>query len=185
MSLSVPFGLGQTQASGEQEHLLGTEGCFKDLTVGASDPQATASNMTVHARWVKNESGGALTPGFIVQWDTGATYGPGKAVGAVAVADTDTGAGVVDPHLPAAGVANDDHFWLIERGPCRFRFTTGTTIARGDNLALGGAGRAIKYDAPGADTTTGNRDRCGACLEAVDTAVASDTQFRGFADFRF
>lgn len=185
MSLSVSFGLGETQASGEQEHLLGTEGCFKHLAVGAAAPQAVVSNMTVHAMWVKNEAGKALTPGEIVHWDTGADYGPGKAVSDEAAADTDVAAGVVDPHLPAAGVADNNHFWLILRGPCQFLFTTGTTLAPGDVLALGAAGRAIKYAAAGSDTSTGNRDRCGRCLIAVDTAIDSDTLFNGYADFRF
>lgn len=185
MSREVSFGLGGTQPSGEQEHLLGTEGCFKHLTVGAEAPQQVASNMQVYAIWVKNEAGKALTPGEIVHWDTGTTYGPGKAVLDEAAADTDVAAGVVDPHLPSAGVADNKHFWLIVKGPCQFLFTTGTTITIGDVLALGGAGRVIKYDAAGSDTTTGNRDRCGRTLESVDTAIASDTLFNGYADFRF
>lgn len=176
--------LGETSPSGELEHLLGTEREFPHWTVGTARPRAIASNMLVHARWVKNETGGALLPGNVCTWDTGSTYGPGKAVIAEATSGTNTGIGVVDPHLPAAGVADNDHFWLIERGPCQFRSTTGTAVAIDDTLATGATGRVTVYDETTA-TAAGNRDRCGKALEAVGAGAASDTLFNGFADFRF
>jgi hypothetical protein len=150
-----------------------------DGYVAADSP---VSQFGVKARLVKNTSGGALTPGAIVKWDTGSTYGPLKGVGGNAVADTSLGIGVVDPRL--SSVAANDIFWLITYGPTKVLSTTGTAIAIGDTIALGAAGRAIKYDAPGSDTTTGNRDRCGVALEAVGSGVASDTLYRAFVDFR-
>ena len=184
---SVSQGLGETQASGEQEHLLGTIGIFLDQTVGQAAPRVTASNMPVYARWVKNETNGIVYPGFCFAWDTGATYGPGKAVIALAEGDTTLGCGVADPHLSATtgeGCPDNDHFWLIFNGPCQFRFTTGNTLIVEDTLQVGGTGHVIEYSDV-TETALGNRDRCGRCLEAVDTAIATGTRFRGYADFRF
>lgn len=177
-----PYKLGASAASGEQEHLLGAEVEFPFYDPDNSPPRMATWAMTIRARWVKNESGGVLTPGFIVKWDTGAVYGPGVAVGAAAVADTSIGIGVVDPWVTS--IADNAHFFIIEYGPCKFRSTTGTATTIGATLALGAAGRVIVYAAPGSDTTTGNRDRCGTCREVVGSGVASDTLFDGFADFR-
>lgn len=178
--------LGETAPSGEQEHLLGSIGMFNDL-----DPDNFYSEVhsgqgfpVTKALWVKNESGGALTPGTIPTWDTGATYGPRKAVGAAAATGTSVGVGVVDPFLPAAGVADNLHFWLIFWGRCQFLFTTGTALSVGDVVALGAAGRVVDLD----HTSLTDQlifDRCGRCLEAVAAGAANDTLFDGFADFRF
>jgi len=183
MNIEKAYPLGTRAASGEMEHYLGFFGRFKH-----QDPDATSSlarvlsEMDVCARWVKNESGGTLAAGTIVTWDTGATYGPFRAVGAAAAAGTNVGIGAVDPFVSGA-VANDDHFWLITNGPCQFLFTTGTTIAVGDLLTLGASGRVNKYDPASADAED-NLCRCGRVMEAVNTAVASGTLFDGFADFR-
>lgn len=74
----------------------------------------------IKAMFIKNDSGGVLLPGTIVDWKLGYR---GKMV------DTDTpaggasslNAGVVDPYLPESGVINGDMFWLIRGGPTYVR----------------------------------------------------------------
>lgn len=185
-SVAQSYGLGQTAASGELEHLLGQRACFRDINYASTEAvKPLLSQMDIIAVWVKNESGSAITPGTVCRWDSGATYGPGKAVaGAAAIASDQVPCGVADPYLPTAGVANDEHFWLIVEGPCKFKFTTGTTLDNIDVLQLGAAGRVTKYDV-GTPAAGGNLYRVGRSLEAVDTGVASDTLFRGYADIRF
>ena len=185
MSRANPYRLGQTASSGELENLLGQCACFEDIDYSSTEAvKPLLTGMDVWARWVKNESGGALTPGTCVVADTGATYGPGKAVGAAAVSGTTVANGVVDPYIASAGVANDAHFWLIYCGPCKFKFTTGTALTVGAVLQLGAAGRVELYDV-GTPAIAANLDRCGRALAAVASGTADDTLFRGFADFRF
>lgn len=184
MSVQNPYRLGQTAVSGERENLLGQIGCFTDQDRTATGVFPETSMMLTYALWVKNERGSAALPGEVVIWDTGSTYGVGRATGANVTSATTAAAGVVDPFLPTAGVADNAHYWLIFRGPCKFLFTTGTTLAVGDVLLAGASGRVTKYDITSA-AAQANFDRCGRALAAVDTAIASDTKFLGYADFRF
>jgi hypothetical protein len=89
-------------------------------------------------------------------------------------------AGVVNPYI-SASVPIGGIFWMIVRGPCEFLFTTGTTIAANDLLASGASGRVIKATVG----TTSDHYTVGWCNEGVDTAIASDTLFRGYAFFKF
>lgn len=163
--------------------LLGQRGRFLDLDYsgnpdGVKSPQ---SQSPVIAILVYNNSGGTLAAGTMVKWDNGATYGPFRGViGAAAVASDEVPAGVVDPWIsspvPIGGI-----FWLIIEGPCKFLFTTGTTLDEGDLLAIGASGRAAKF----VPETTDPVYHVGRSLAAVDTAIASDTLFRGYAQFKF
>lgn len=159
---------------------LGQVARFLDLDRSGSGVKSQLSQMPIFARLVINNSGGNLTAGTIVTAD--ATYGPGRGAGAAAVAGTSVGCGVVDPWV-SGNIANGSTFWMIEKGPCKFKFTTGTSITIGMVLALGAAGRAKELD----HTSLSDQlifDRCGRVLEAVDTAITNDTLFRGYADFR-
>lgn len=165
--------------------LLGQVGCHKDLNYAAAGRiKPELSQHLVFARLCRNESSGTLAAGTVVRGATDATYGPLKATaGAAAIGSDHVPIGVVDPWVSAA-VPDNAFFWLIYYGPCKFLFTTGTTIAVNDLLTLGAAGRAVKYDPASADAED-SLFRLGRTLEAVDTAIADDTLFRGFADFRF
>lgn len=169
-----------TAPSGEAEHTLGQCGTFKHIDpADTSALKRVLSEIDSEAVWVKNESGGALTRGTIVTIDTGATYGPGRAVGAAAAAGTTVGYGVV----AASSVADNDHFWCIRKGIAQIKSTTGTAVTVGAVLALGAAGRAIVYDAPGTPTAAGGRDRFGYAREAVGAEAASDTLFEAVVNF--
>lgn len=164
--------------------ILGQVARFLDLDYSLTGVKKTQSQMPVWARLVRNDSGGTLAAGGVCRWDVGTTYGPGKAVdGLAAIGSNQMPAGVVDPWISGT-VAEDETFWLIFNGPCKFLFTTGTTITNGDVLTLGAAGRAVRYNPAAADAED-NLNRLGRTLATVDTAIASDTLFRGFADIRF
>ncbi len=179
MNITQVYPLGSEGASGELEHLLGQEGCFRDVNYDSTERiKPTLSMRDIHAVWVKNESGGTLKAGDILKPSTDSTYGPLKAVAGAAGA-TDVACGVVDPYINGT-VADNDHFWMIVRGPATLLFTTGTTLAIGDELGNGAAGRAIKFT-PG---TTDMAYFVGYSLAAVDTGVASDTEFRAVINFR-
>ena len=112
---------------------LGQVARFLDLDRSGSGVKSQLSQMPIFARLVINNSGGNLTAGTIVTAD--ATYGPGRGAGAAAVAGTSVGCGVVDPWV-SGNIANGSTFWMIEEGPCKFKFTTGTSITIGMVLAL-------------------------------------------------
>ena len=67
---------------------------------------------------VRNTSGGALLPKKVVKFDVGTA---GSAVlGAVSADNTTANSrfvGIVDEHLPAAGVSANDVFWVTVEGP--------------------------------------------------------------------
>lgn len=162
------------------DDLLGQRARFLDLDYASTEvvkPQLTHDR--IEAILCRNESGGTLAAGLIVDWKDDAVYGPGRACDGAGSATT-VPAGVVDPWISAA-VPDNGFFWLILNGPCKFLFTTGTTLDEADLLASGASGRAIKATVG----TTSDHYSVGTCREAVDTAIASDTLFRGYAHFKF
>lgn len=163
---------------------LGQVARFVDRNYAASGAvKPILSSMPIYARLLRNESNGNLTAGTIVTASTDAVYGPGKAAGAAAVAGTTVGHCVVDPFV-SGNIADEETFWGIFYGPCKFKFTTGTATTLGMVLALGAAGRVQQLD----HTSLTDQlifDRCGRALEVVASGAANDTLFRGFADFRF
>lgn len=114
------YSTGPNRAAGAtQTQSKGIEGLvkqFADLdyssTTGVLAPR---SQNTVTCILVRNESGVALLPKRLVTWKAGQR---GKQVDGYADFCPDRAiAGVVDEWLPAAGVANDDYFWLTVHGP--------------------------------------------------------------------
>ena len=85
-------------------------------TVG-SQVKDTISGGEVTAILVRNASTVSLLPGRTVVWKT---LSQGKQVDGYTGVDGDycKVAGVVDPFLPSTGVAANDYFWLIVKGPC-------------------------------------------------------------------
>lgn len=96
---------------------------FKDMsytTTNGAQVKTPRSGGEVTCILVRNDSGQALLPGRVVIWKAGHV---GKRVDGYTSTDglaaTRIGipAGVVDEFLPAAGVVDDDYFWLVVRGP--------------------------------------------------------------------
>lgn len=177
-----PYGMGKTYPSGSQEHLLGGENQFPDIEGRDShgnlkDPE---TGLLITAIFVKNESGGTLAAGTAVT-SGASTNGPIKACGVAAAGGTSQVVGFVD-HLINGTVADDDHFWMVVRGPTKVLSTTGTAIAKRDNLTLGASGRVVKQ--PGTLTAQSNFDYVGEADEVVATGDASDTLFRAFVNIK-
>lgn len=76
---------------------------------------------------VRNTHTAAVTPGQVVTWTAGKF---GTETGAPVAALAGPVAGIVDDHLPAAGVAVNDLYWLIVRGQAKVTITS--AIAGGD-----------------------------------------------------
>lgn len=65
---------------------------------------------------VRNKSGISLLPKRLVTWKSGKE---GLQVDGYAATDFGKVAGVVDEWLPSTGVANNDLFWLVVKGPTK------------------------------------------------------------------
>lgn len=66
---------------------------------------------------LRNESGGALLGKRLGQLVRTAGYGMTQAVDGYSTTLANKSIVLIDPHLPSAGVADDDIFWGIIRGP--------------------------------------------------------------------
>jgi len=91
---------------------------FKNVNYNSTAGAQVKDTITggeVTAILVRNASGIALLPGRVCVWKT---LQQGKQVDGYVSADFGKCAGVVDPFLPSTGVASNDYFWLIVKGPC-------------------------------------------------------------------
>lgn len=111
---SVGLELGQTYSATfiEKQKLEGTTitVCNKSLT-DPSERQYKDARTTY--RLVKNESGGTLASKVNCDWTSGKW---GYSVAGLA-GTSDHVAGVVDQYLGTATVADDEYFWLAQKGP--------------------------------------------------------------------
>lgn len=103
--------------------IMGIRKVFKDLDFSATTPSNTSakaprSGGEVTCILVRNSSGAAMLPGRMAVWKSGAE---GKEVDGYTTTDYAKVAGVVDEWLPAAGVADNDLFWLVVNGPCNIK----------------------------------------------------------------
>jgi hypothetical protein len=127
-----PFARGETFYNGETidannlggENLEGMEWVFEDVNPNTGR-QRTES--PVRCRVVRNVSGVALLPGLLGNFqDTAGVWG--RRINGYAI--TTAAEGVpIDEYLPAAGVPNNDLFWVVIEGPAVIRTTTLATAA--------------------------------------------------------
>lgn len=176
------YPLGQYATADELPHLLGQEGIFADVNHSSSENvKPELSGMSVVAMWVRNGSGGALLPSTGVVWST-TTGEVGIEVSGAGGADVDW-AGIVDPHLPAAGVPNGSHFWIIRNGPAKVIHDGDDTIVAGDLLVAGADGKVDKYSG----AATAATEPISVVGRAIETPSANTdgTKFRALVNFRF
>lgn len=93
---------------------------FKDLDYSNTSPSNTSaksprSGGDVICILVRNKSGISLLPGRVCVWKSGKE---GLQVDGYTTVDSAKAAGIVDEWLPSTGVANNDLFWLVVKGPC-------------------------------------------------------------------
>ena len=162
MTSDPGFGRGQTLGvtvklyeaeNGDGSTVIGTRKEFRD-----EDPKTGQlfSNRPVECIAVKNKTGSALLPGAVVRFKAAATSGQfsGGILGEVDATATasDVLLGVVDEYLPAAGVAADEVFWLVTRGPSTVT-KTATSVSAG--AAYGPSATAGSAAAQGANALLG------------------------------
>lgn len=96
--------------------LEGIRKTFKDLNYASTDSiKPSRSGGEVECILVRNTSGIALLPGRVCTWAS--TYQGQRVDGYTRLDQGQPVAGIVDEFLPAAGVADDDLFWLVVKGP--------------------------------------------------------------------
>jgi hypothetical protein len=122
-----PFARGQTLGGGvatlDSTFGLDKVGCRKEFLDIDAATGVMNSNRTVTCICLKNTSGAALTKSKLVKFSA---VGSASAVAAAA----DYQVAVVDEYLPSGGVAVNDLFWGVIRGP--------TTVAASGAISAGG-----------------------------------------------
>lgn len=144
LQVDPPFGLGQVFGpTTPNDSLAGISGSYGDNWVGVVKefPDVVPSTGAVRTNRrkvcvaVRNKSGAALLPKRLVTFSTTAGKLFSEVTGYSAVTNEER-VGVVDEHLPAAGVAADEVFWVTVSGPTEVAAAlSGTDIAAGDRLA--------------------------------------------------
>lgn len=104
---------GSPSSSTDGAGVLGVMMDFDDVTPG-SGVRAPRSNRRTTCILVRNASGIALLPKRTARWKSGSKF---KEVDGYTTTTAAEAAGVIDEHLPAAGVAANDLFWLAVKGP--------------------------------------------------------------------
>jgi hypothetical protein len=159
---------------GQSEGVEGSEMYVKDYeAVRSGQIRTTRSNRMRLAIFVRNTSGGALLPGAAVKWE--AEY-RGRRVNATA-ADQGETAGFVDDSLPAAGVKDDDCFWLIVDGPVLAKKATGSSTAIAADVVLISGGTYLVKAVTAAANDAGVQATClNACGRVIKAALDADAR---------
>lgn len=131
--------LGKTWSSLPPGYDLGMVRAFRDLNFASTTPgvKTLLSPDWVIAKFVQNNTGGAVLPGEVLHPDLAAfqTKVDGKCAGDSTGEDKVPG-GVVDPYVDSAGVTNQYYFWLIIHGPGKVKqaASSAATITVGMDL---------------------------------------------------
>jgi hypothetical protein len=108
-----PDNIDSSDLGGDQ--LIGKEWVFEDVNPNSG---VVRSNRSVRCRAVRNTSGIALLPKRLAKFSNTATAGVEYGQEVDGYATTTAAEGYpIDEYLPAAGVADDDIFWLVMEGP--------------------------------------------------------------------
>lgn len=204
-----PFDRGQTYFDQDQtistqnvtdsNYLLGKEWVFEDVDYTNDETHTLRSGNNVRCRVVRNISGGALLPRTLV---TPAATGTSGYSGYFNEVDgnartTAVKCYPVDEWLPAAGVRDDDIFFVVVQGPCTLLTDlaggANNSISVGDNLvgltaATSGAttsGRVAPADFSGATSLLANQivNRIGRAMSAKTTGQTNDSILAFIGEF--
>lgn len=153
MSLTInpPFALGQTLGVSSTSDGVGWVGAVKQFPDVVPATGKIRSNRLKTCIAVRNVSGVALLPKRVVTFKAGSI----SEVDGYANATDEICAGVVDEHLPASGVANNDVFWITVQGPTEVKLGPGLTAAVDSSLVALTA-------AASTDSTTAGQAQTGA-----------------------
>jgi hypothetical protein len=162
-----PLGLGGTNLEGKE---FTFEPNSQDNFSGSySNASTDPAGRPIRVKVVRNISGVNLKPGRLAHFSEATTAGAPLEcrVDGYCKSVADRPAGIVDEFLPAAGVPNNDLFYLVIDGPTQVAqgATTAATLVIGSRLvpaaygATAGddlAGRVALQDLSGATTPLGN-----------------------------
>lgn len=164
------FSGGTPDAIGQSVGVEGTRIQFKDEYRSGNGVLVKRSSRLIDAVLVRNVSGIALTPGRQVVWKAGSR---GKRVDGYTTTTAQEVAGIVDDQLPSAGVASNDLFWLIRKGPCLIKTPlagdSGNVFSEGDVL--------VALTAATSQATTAGRPAVLAVAATTNTALAIVNRF--------
>lgn len=135
---------------------------FRDEIRTSGGLMIKRSNRFTHAILVRNTSGAALLPGRSVVWEAGYR---GRRVNGYTSTTAVEVAGVVDDRLPAAGVADDDLFWLLRKGPALIK----SPLAAGAGSVFAEGNVLVALTAVTSGATTAGRPA------VLDTALTTNT----------
>jgi hypothetical protein len=146
-NVNTPIKRGQTYYGGnvpastywkETVEIEGLEATFEDVAPATARGQVLTkrSGRPVKCRLVRNASAGShnLLPKMLVTYASG--YQFKRVDGNVAVNDAEC-AGIVDEHLPAAGVVVGDLFWIVYDGPTLVKGSLDSTAVTAGDILLG------------------------------------------------
>lgn len=144
---SAHFGRGETGYNGVVpnanallfEEILGTIKNFPDRNPITN---ADLTGLQVTCILLRNTTGAALLPKDVIKLDG---TRPTKDASAKSTAANQLFA-VVDEYLPAGGVADDDVFWAVIKGPTTAKAVTVSGAQAAGQLAVGTSGTAGKVD---------------------------------------
>lgn len=143
---------------------------FQDDYSSGTGVRVKRSDEYTHAVLVRNVSGIALTPGRTVSWKSGFR---GRRVDGYTTTTAAEVAGVVDDQLPAAGVANNDLFWLLIKGPALLK----TPLAGGAGNVFAEGNVLVALTAATSGATTAGRPGVLDLTVATNTAAAIVNRF--------
>ncbi|SFH96981.1 hypothetical protein [Planctomicrobium piriforme] len=163
-------GDGRTIASTDAAFVEGARADFDDIAPGqAPGAKVRRSNRRVTCILVRNVSGIALLPKRTVKWAAGYR---GKRVDGYCSVTAEECAGVVDEHLPAAGVPNNDLFWIAVKGPS----LTKTDLAGGANNSIAEGDVLAALTAATSQATTSGRVAPWTGLTSAAAGTTDGTQ---------
>ncbi len=151
---------------GQSTRVEGAEKLFDDVAPSSTPGVKThRTNRQVKCIFVRNASGIALLPKRLATWKAGYE---GRQVDGYCTTDHARCAGVVDEHLPAAGVPANDMFWLAVEGPTLC--LTDIAASAANNWSAGLVGTALT--AATSQATTAGRIRAFAVTTNTTNAVS-------------
>ena len=161
-----PFGRGETWFNGvgatttDPTAVVGKEWLFEDTNPVT---KVVRSNKSVWCRAVRNVSGISLLPRRLVTYKN-AVNSWGLEVDGYTTTTAAGPAHPVDEFLPSTGVANNDVFWIVIRGPAECI----TDLAQVDDISVGS--RVVALTAATSQATTAGR------LDLADFNASTTTQ---------
>lgn len=172
---------GTPTSVGRSTDLEGIEVHFADEEVVNGGPNNKRSGRTTLCRLVRNSSGITLEPKRAVRWESGYR---GRRVDGYCAATAAECAGIVDDHLPSAGVADDDLFWVMRKGPGLVK----TDLAGGANNVIADGNLMVALTAATSGATTAGRVAAGSAstsshvLNRIGKAMSAKTTANTNAD---